>query len=188
MAVEVECPLRRFTADEYLRMAEVGILREGERVELIRGEILTMSPIGPRHSSFLASLIHLLVLALRDRGTVWVQSTVRLLPDTMPEPDLAILRERPRAYRLAHPTPRDIALIIEVAESSLAYDRGTKRALYAEAGIGEYWVVDARAEAIEVSRELAEGRYQQTTRLTGSGTVSPLAFPDVVLRLPDIFG
>lgn len=168
-------------------MADVGILRRGERVELIRGEIVTMSPIGPRHSAFVASLNRHLVLALGDRATVWVQSTVRLLPDTMPEPDLAILREPPGAYKRAHPTPEDIVLVIEVAETSLAYDRGAKLALYAAAGIPEYWVVNAPAEAIEVSRDLRDHHYQYVTRLAGSGTVSPLAFPDVVLRLPDIF-
>ena len=188
MAVDVECRVRRFTADEYLRLAEVGVLRKDERVELIRGAILTMSPIGPRHSSFVASFVRLLVLALGDRATVWVQSTVRLLPDTMPEPDLAILHGLPRVYRQAHPTPRDIALVIEVAESSLAYDRGAKVALYAEAGVPEYWVVDAAAEAIEIYRDLRDGRYQQLARVTGSQAIGPLAFPDVVLQLPEIFG
>jgi Uma2 family endonuclease len=187
MDVPVECARRRFTADEYMRMGEVGILGEDEHVELIRGEILTMSPIGPRHSAFVANLTRLLVVALGERATVWIQSTVRLFPDTMPEPDLALLRQRRRAYREAHPAPEDIALVIEVAETSLAYDRGTKLALYAAAGIPECWVVDAAAEAIEVYREPREPRYQQVTRLTGPGTVSPLAFPDVVLRLPDVF-
>jgi Uma2 family endonuclease len=186
MDVSVECARRRFTADEYLRMGEVGILGEDEHIELIRGEILTMSPIGPRHGAFVDRFNRLLVTALGERAWIRVQGSVRLFPDTMPEPDLAILR--PRDYRAAHPTPEDILLVIEVAETSLAYDRGAKAALYAEAGIPEYWMADAVGEAVEVNRAPDGQRYRQSTRLAGADTVSPVAFPDVVVRLPDIFG
>ena len=186
MEVQVECARRPFTADEYMRMAEVGILRREERIELIRGEILTMSPIGPRHCTFVDRFTYLLVTALGARAWVRVQGTVRLFPDTMPEPDLAILRRRD--YSEAHPTPEDTLLVIEVAETSLAYDRGKKAALYAEAGIPEYWVADTDGEAVEVNREPDGQRYRQSTRLTGAATVSPVAFPDVVVRLPDIVG
>ena len=122
MEVQVECARRLFTADEYMRMADVGILGEDERIELIRGEILTMSPIGPRHCTFVDRFTYVLVTALGARAWVRVQGTVRLFPDTMPEPDLAILRRETTAD--AHPTPEDILLVIEVAETSLAYDRG----------------------------------------------------------------
>ena len=186
MEVQVECARRLFTADEYMRMAEVGVLRRGERIELIHGEILTMSPIGTRHCAFVDRFTRLLVTALGERAWVRVQGTVRLFPDTMPEPDLAVLRLRD--YRDAHPTPEDILLVIEVAETSLAYDRGRKAALYAEAGIPEYWVTDAVGEAVEVHREPHGQRYRQSIRFTGAATVSPLAFPDVVVRLPDVFG
>lgn len=186
MEAQVECARRLFTADEYMRMAEVGILRRGERVELIHGEILTMSPIGTRHCAFVDRFTRVLVTALGERAWVRVQGTVRLFPDTMPEPDLAALRLRD--YREAHPTPEDILLVIEVAETSLAYDRGKKAALYAEAGIPEYWVADAVGEAVEVYREPDGQRYRKLARLTGTATVSPLAFPDVIVPLPDIFG
>lgn len=186
MEVQVECARRRFTADEYVRMAEAGILGEDERIELIRGEILIMSPIGMRHNAFVDRFNYLLVTALGRRAWVRVQGSVRLFPDTMPEPDLAVLRRRD--YRTAHPTPEDILLVIEVAESSLAYDRGRKASLYAEAGIAEYWVADAEGEAIEVHREPDGRRYRQSVRLTGAATASPLAFPDVAVRLPDVFG
>jgi Uma2 family endonuclease len=186
MVVQVECTRRLFTADEYMRMAEVGILGEGERIELIRGEILTMSPIGPRHCTAVDRFNRIVVMALGERAWVRVQGTVRLFPDTMPEPDLAVLRLRD--YRHTHPTPEDILLVVEVAETSLAYDRGRKAALYAEAGIPEYWVADTQAEAIEVNREPDGHRYRQSLRLTGGATASPLAFPDVVVHLPDVFG
>jgi Uma2 family endonuclease len=186
MDVQVECARRRFTANEYMRMAEAGILGEDERIELIRGEILAMSPIGPRHCTAVDRFTYLLVTALGPRAWVRVQGTVRLFPDTMPEPDLAILRRRD--YSDAHPTPADILLVIEVAETSLVYDRGEKAALYAEAGIPEYWVADTQGEVIEVNRESDGQRFRQSTRLTGAATVSPVAFPDVVVPLPEIFG
>ncbi len=188
MAVQVERARRLFTADEYMRMAQAGILDEDERIELIRGEILTMAPIGPRHCAFVDALTYRLVTALGERAWVRVQGTVWLFSDTMPEPDLAVFRRSGRDYREAHPTPRDMLLLIEVADSSLAYDRGRKAALYAEAGIPDYWVVDAEAEAVEIYREAETGRYRRSTRLTGDATVSPFAFPDVVLSLRDIFG
>jgi Uma2 family endonuclease len=187
MDVRVDCARRPFTADEYMRMVEVGILGKDERIELIRGEILTMSPIGPRHCAFVDAFNYLLVTALGERAWVRVQGTVWLFADTMPEPDLTIFRRRGRSYREAHPMPQDILFIIEVADTSLTYDRRAKLALYAEAGIPEYWVVDADAEAIEVHREPEGQRYRHSTRVTGTATVSPLAFPDAVLRLPDIF-
>jgi Uma2 family endonuclease len=186
MDVQVQCARRLFTIDEYMRMGEVGILGEDERVELIRGEILTMSPIGPRHAAFVDRFTRLLVTALGERAWVRVQGPVRLFSDTMPEPDLAILR--PRDYRETHPTPEDVRLVIEVAETSLAYDRVRKAALYAEAGIPEYWVADAGGEAIEVHHDPDGQHYRKSTRLTGRASVSPLAFPDIAVRLPDIFG
>jgi Uma2 family endonuclease len=187
MAVQVECARRRFTAVEYMRMAEAGILGEDERIELIRGEILTMAPIGPRHCAFVDALNYRLVTALGERAWVRVQGTVWLFADTMPEPDLCVFRRGDRDYRNAHPTPQDMLLVIEVADSSLAYDRGRKAALYAEAGIPDYWVVDATAEAIEIHREPERGRYGQVTRLSGDATVRPVAFPDVLLPLREIF-
>lgn len=186
MVVQVACARRLFTAEEYQRMAEVGILGENERIELIRGEILTMSPIGPAHCTAVDRFTRALVMALGTRAWVRVQGAVRLFPDTLPGPDLAVLRIRD--YRHAHPTPEDILLVIEVAETSLAYDRGEKAALYTEAGIPEYWVVDTTAEALEVNREPDGRRYRRSTRITDAASVSPLAFPDVVVPLPEIFG
>jgi Uma2 family endonuclease len=186
MVVQVECVRRLFTADEYMRMAEVGILGADERIELIRGEILTMLPIGPRHCTAVDRFTYHLVTALGARAWVRVQSTVRLFSDTMPEPDLAILRRRD--YSQAHPTPADILLVIEIAETSLAYDRGKKAALYADAGIPEYWVADTEGEALEVNREPDGQRYRQSMRLTGTATVRPIAFPDVVVALLEVFG
>jgi len=150
MAVEVAATRRRFTRKEYHRMAEAGILGEDDRVELIRGEIVEMSPIGPRHSAFVDNLTRLLVRRLPDDAIVRVQGPVALADDTEPQPDLTVLRRRPVPYKEREAWAEDAVLVIEVAESSRAYDRSTKRWLYSEAGIPEYWVVDCAAETVEV--------------------------------------
>ncbi|MET0851371.1 MAG: Uma2 family endonuclease [Candidatus Rokuibacteriota bacterium] len=187
VAVGAEPTRRRFTRQEYHRMGEVGILKPTDRVELIRGEIVCLSPIGRRHSAFVSNLTELLVLRLTGRGIVWVQSPVVLADDSEPQPDLVVLRRRPVPYKDADATAADAALLIEVAESSLRYDRSTKLALYAEAGIAEYWIVDCPAEAVEVYRSPGPRGYGDVTRVSGGGRVSPLAFPDVFIALSEIF-
>ena len=123
MAVEAAAARRRFTREEYYRMAEVGILRPRDRIELIRGEIVEMSPIGRRHRAFVDNLNRLLVMALGNRAIVSVQQPVVLADDTEPEPDLTVLRHRPVPYKDREAYAEDVLLIIEVADTSLAYDR-----------------------------------------------------------------
>ena len=187
MAIDVAAARRLFTRQEYHRMGEVGILKETDRVELIRGEIVEMSPIGRRHHAFVTTLSRLLILALGNRAIVSVQGPIVLAEDTEPEPDLAILRRRLPPYKEREAFREDALLLIEVAESSLAYDRSTKLRLYAEAGIPEYWVVDCLAESVEIHRGPDAGRYRDVSRVEGAASVSPQAFPDVVLSLADIF-
>jgi hypothetical protein len=187
MAGEVATTRRRFTRKEYHRMAEVGILGDNDRVELIRGEIVEMSPIGPRHSAFVDNLNRLLARRLPDDAIVRVQGPVALTDDTEPQPDLTVLRRRAVPYKEREAWAEDAVLVIEVAESSLAYDRWTKRRLYAEAGIPEYWVVDCTAETIEVHRDPGADGYRNARLVTGEAALSPQAFPDVALRTTDIF-
>ncbi len=185
MAVEVERARRRFTRAEYRRMVDVGILRPEDRVELIRGEIVEMSPPGRRHIAYVNNLNQLLVLRLAGRAVVSVQNPVVVADDSEPQPDLAVLRAR--SYKEAEPDREDVLLLIEVAETSLRYDRSTKLRLYAETGIPEYWVVDCAAEAVEVHRGAAAHGYRQVTRIDRDGTVSPAAFPDASLAIQEIF-
>jgi Uma2 family endonuclease len=187
MAVEVAVAKRRLTREEYHRMAKVGILKPTDRVELIRGEIVEMSPPGRRHVAFVNNLNQLLVMRLAGRAIVSVQNPVALADDTEPQPDLAVVRRRAVPYKEAEIATDDVLLLIEVAERSLAYDRSTKLRLYAEAGVTEYWVVDGAAERIEVHRTPEAGGYRDVSRLSGSATVSLGAFPDVALTLAEIF-
>jgi len=187
MAVETAATRRRFTRAEYHRMAEVGILHEHDRVELIRGEIVQMSPPGRRHKAFAGNLSQLLVTRLAGRATVWMQNPIVLTEDTEPQPDIAVLRRGAVSYKERDACGEDTLLLIEVADTSLAYDRSTKLRLYAEAGIPEYWVVDCSAEAIETYRDPGPEGYRDVTRVAGTATLRLQAFPDVELTTADIF-
>ena len=166
-------------------MAEAGILREDDRVELIEGEIVQMSPIGSRHFAFVINLTHLLAVRLSDHALVSVQSPVILTDDTEPQPDLAVLRRR--AYKERKAYANDVLLLIEVADTSLAYDRTTKLRLYAEAGIPEYWIVDCTAESVEVYRDPSGESYRDVIRASAPAALRLQAFPDVGLTLDEIF-
>ena len=151
---------RRFTVDEYLRMAETGILTPDDHVELIDGEIIAMNPIGIPHASCLsrtdAALRRLLDPA---EFLVRFQSPVRLATDSAPEPDLAIVAARADYYSQAHPTPTDIRLLIEIADSSVNYDLRIKTSIYARSAVPEYWVVDLVHDVVEVRRRPVGGEY-----------------------------
>jgi Uma2 family endonuclease len=188
MAIEVAAARRLFTREEYHRMGEVGILTRGDRVELIRGEIIKMTPQGRRHRAFIDNLTHLLDVGLAGRAIVSIQMPIVLSDDTEPEPDVQILRRRSVPYKDREAFAEDALLLIEVAESSLAYDRSTKLRLYAEAGVPEYWVVDCVAESIEIHRVPHADGYRAVERVAGpTATVVLQAFPDVTLALADIF-
>jgi Uma2 family endonuclease len=179
---------RRFTVDEYHRMSESGILRAGDRVELIRGEIVSMSPIGPRHAAWVALLTEALVTRLGGRAVVWPQNPVAILPDSEPQPDVAVLRFRRDRYRSALPSPGDVLLVVEVADSTLRYDREVKLPLYAACGIPEVWMVDLEHDRIEVHRDPGPDGYRAMQRVPRGETLAPEAFPDVELSIPDIRG
>jgi Uma2 family endonuclease len=187
MAVEVAVARRLFTSDEYCRMVEAGILTDRDRVELIRGEIVHKMTTGPRHIAFVDNLNELLVLRLAGRARVSVQNALVVSDDSVPEPDLKVLRRRALPYKQRHASAEDALLLIEVADSSLAWDRSTKLALYAEAGIAEYWIVNCPAESIEIYRRPERDRYLDVRRVQGAETISLQAFPDVTLTLAEIF-
>jgi Uma2 family endonuclease len=185
MALLVERARRLFTIEEYHRMAETGILRSEDRVELINGEILEMSPIDSRHASCVNNLNRALVLGLGTRAVVSPQNPVQIPLYSEPEPDLAVLR--PRFYETSAPTTEDVLLLVEVAETSLGFDRTVKLALYARAGIREYWLADAATETVAVCRQPAGETYEDVRVVGIDGTLSPLAFPDLLIRVAELF-
>ena len=178
----------RFTVDELVRMGDAGILGEHVRVELLDGEIVEMTPIGPAHNGCVGALVHILGRRLPESARLWVQSPVQLHEHEAPQPDLAVLRARLDGYRTAQPQPQDVQLIIEVGDSSVAADRRAKLPRYARAGIAEVWLVNLPGDAIEIYRSPREGHYQDVRTARRGETIAPLAFPDLVLRVDEILG
>jgi Uma2 family endonuclease len=149
-----------FTVAEYERMGAAGIFSADERVELIEGEIVEMSPIGKRHAACVARLTQLLGPPSQGRAILWVQNPVRLNDYSEPQPDVALLRPRADFYEQSLPGPSDVLLVVEVADTTLEYDRQIKLPLYARAGIPEAWLVNLPEERIEVYSDPAGGEYQ----------------------------
>ncbi|QWK11878.1 MAG: Uma2 family endonuclease [Thermoflexus hugenholtzii] len=185
MGVQVQ--RRLFTVEEYHRMAEAGILSEDDRVELIEGELVTMSPIGSRHAACVARLTALL-FPVEGRGILWVQNPIRLGARSEPQPDVALLRYRPDFYASAHPGPEDVLLVVEVAETSADSDRSLKIPLYARYGIPEAWLVDLLEERIEIYRHPTPQGYRSLHIAHRGETVSPTALPDLELSVDEILG
>ena len=178
---------RRFSRDDYYRMAEAGILTADARVELLDGEIVDMSPIGPRHSGILAMLTRFFVEQVGDRAICRVQSPLHLDEHSEPEPDLLLVLPRDDFYASAHPSPRDVVLLVELAESSIEKDRGQKLRLYAEAGIREYWLFDLNRRVLIAHRQPKDGEYASLQQYESDTRVAPEALPDVELAIGSLF-
>jgi Uma2 family endonuclease len=176
---------RLFTVDEYYKMAEAGIIGRDERVELIDGRIVTMSPIGSPHAWCVTRIADAL-FRVRARAFVSVQNPVRVGTNGEPEPDIAVVRRDAPANR--HPTPADVLLIVEVADTSLAYDRHTKAPLYARAGIPETWIADLNGERIEVHQEPSPDGYRLVRAYGRGERLSPLFAPDLVVDVDEVLG
>ncbi len=169
-------------------MVDAGILHEDSPVELIEGEILEMSPIGRRHRAGVDRLTLLFVAGLGDAAIVRVQSSVSLGDRAEPEPDVVLLRPRADFYADADETPDDILLVVEVADSSLAYDRRTKAPLYARHGIPELWIVDLNRDWITRYVDPTPDGYAKTRVFRRGESLSPLAFPALTLTVDEVLG
>ena len=148
--MEPEVRRHRFTVEEYARMGVAGIFFEDDRVELIDGDVYEMTPIGPTHAGIVDELNELLVSRLAGKAKVRIQNPIRLGRHTEPQPDLVVARPRSSHYTDRHPEGDEVLLVIEVADSSLRYDREAKLPLYAKTGIPEAWLVDVTARTITV--------------------------------------
>jgi Uma2 family endonuclease len=186
--MSVEVIKRRFTVDDYHRMAQSGILSPDDRVELIDGEVVAMSPIGSRHSACIDRATRALVMLLVDRAIVRVQSSVRLNRYNEPEPDLVLLRPQADFYASRIPGPADILLIIEVAESSVDYDREVKAPLYAGAGVPEYWLADLNARRLVCYSDPADGAYRTLGHRSAGESVAPVLLPECPIAVADLLG
>ncbi len=179
----------RVSIAEYERMIGEGAFEphEEHHVELIRGEIREMSPIYPPHEGALDYLVYWSIdNAPRDR--VWIRNQNSLgIPEleSIPEPDLFWVRKRD--YSKVRPTVEDVFLLIEVADSSLSFDRGKKADLYAEAGIADYWIANVKQRVIEVHRQPVDGRYQEIETYAVGQSVAPLEFPEIKLAVGDVW-
>jgi len=171
----IAMPHYRFTVAEYELMGQTGILTEDDRVELIAGEIIIMSPIGPRHAFCVMLLTRLLARQVPDEMLVGVQNPIRLPNDSEPQPDLAVVRGSGFAQSL--PTPADVLLVIEVSDTTLAYDRDVKFPLYAAAGIPEAWLIDLAAGRIERHSEPGLTGYRAILRAERGDTVTSTVIP-----------
>ena len=179
---------RRFTVEEYYRMGRAGLFHEDDRLELLDGQIVEMSPIGPAHAGCVSALTNLMAALAAGRALVSVQNPVRLGQHSEPQPDVALLVPRSHAYRTAHPQPDDVLLLIEVADASLEHDREVKVPLYAAAGVPEVWLVHLTDNVVTLYRDPVSGRYTTVRTARRGETVTSLRLPGVTLRVEDILG
>lgn len=184
----LELRRRSFTVEEYHRMAETGVLAGKDRLELIHGEILMMTPIGPRHAYYVSRLTQILVPIVGEHGLVWAQNPVQVEAQSEPQPDIVIVRPRGRDYLRQLPVNSDVLLAIEVADSSLEYDRDVKLPLYASAGIPESWILDVNQVRIERHTEPAADGYRKRELLGSKDAVTLLMLPQCRINLADILG
>jgi Uma2 family endonuclease len=182
--------LRRWQRLEYDRLVGLGVFR-GEPIELIGGQLVVAEPQGAYHAAAINQVEYALRAVLPPGWIVRVQAPVSLDDESEPEPDLVVVQGRPRDYRHAHPTQP--ALAVEVAESSLEFDREHKGSLYARAAIQDYWIVNLVDRVLEVYRDpgpapsAAYGwRYRSTARLAPSAVVAPLAFTSIQIAVADL--
>jgi len=177
---------RHLSADEYQQMAEIGILDADERIELIGGEMYHIAAIGVRHADTMRTLNRILNRQVGSVALVDVQDPIRLDDETMPQPDFTIVRDR--RYRDGHPTPRDILMVFEVADSSREYDRGMKFPHYAAAGIAEAWLIDLTAGIVERHSEPRDGLYRQITIARAGDTLASTVLTELTIPVDAVLG
>jgi Uma2 family endonuclease len=176
----------RFSVKEYYRMAETGVLKPNARVELLNGEIIDMSPIGPFHGGVTNYLNEIFTSAANGRWMTIVQNPAHLDDHSEPQPDLMLVKPSPDFYRKRHPQPADVFLLIEVSDTSLATDRDDKLPAYGHAGIAEVWIVNLADLTVEVYREPHFTGYGSKTILRAGDQAKSQAFPDVAVDVAEL--
>lgn len=176
---------RRLTVDDFHRMGEAGLFAADERVELVEGEIVTMPPIGWNHAGRTNALLNHFTVRIAGKAWALCQNPVCLNAGTEVYPDFALVKLPASRYQNRHPEPYDVLLVAEVAQSSLAYDQGTKRRLYAEAALPEYWLVDAEKQRVIRYAEPTDGEFLRVELLTGMA--APLLLPECTIDIGKLF-
>jgi Uma2 family endonuclease len=169
----------RLTAAEYRHMGEAGVLRPDARVELIEGELIDMAPIGSRHAATVERLDDLLVQALAGRAMVRMQHPVVLDDHSVTQPDIAVVVRRDDYYTDSHPQPSDVLLLVEIADTTLVYDRDVKAPLYARSGMPELWIVDLVGRRVTRFSSPRDGVYTESVSARAGEFIGIGAFPDV---------
>ena len=184
----MEMTKRRFCVKDLYLMDEAGVFCEDDRVELVDGEIIDMAPIGSYHGFSVDALTHIFVRMVPEGIRVRVQGAVQMDESTMFQPDLAILRPRNDNYAESNPTPEDVLLIIEVSDSTVAYDRNVKLPKYAQAGVPEVWQVNQPNGFIDryADPDPATGRYRSVMRHSGGQRIVPTHLSEVAVEVSDI--
>lgn len=184
--METEIAKRLFTVEEYYRMAEAGILPEDDRVELVDGEIVRMSPIGRRHAVCVNRAATFFIRSFGVGAVVQSQGPLRLSNWTEPQPDVLVFKPRDDFYARKQPAAADVLLLLEVAESSLSYDLQAKLPRYAAAGIPEVWIADLRNDVLKVHRAPAGSSYTTVLEFRPGETVAPEAFPQASFSVNEL--
>ena len=183
---KLECNTRKFTVEEYYRMAEVGILRPDERVELINGEVIVMAPIGNPHATGVRRIERVFSQTAGSSVTISGQNPVLIGERSTPQPDVAILRYREDDYFGKSPSAEDVLLVIEVSDTSLAYDRNVKVNLYAQANIPETWIANLSDDCIETFTGPGPDGYATHTIYRRGDRIAPSTLPDVEFAVDDL--
>ena len=174
----------RFTVDDYHRLGEAGILQEDDPVELLNGDLVVREPVGGEHRTLVDSLTILLASRIgQARYRIGIQNPISLDPHSEPQPDVVLYDS---SVRGRHPRPDEIFLLIEVADTSLAYDRGPKLEAYARGSIPEVWVIDAVRRRVFIHRKPDQGRYEFTLEAKGDDVLTVNSFPDITFQVSTI--
>jgi Uma2 family endonuclease len=188
MGAPLTIPRVTITVDQFHRMGEAGIFRDNEHVELVEGEMIQMPPIGPAHASRVNVVGTLFARRLDDdRALVSYQNPITLPPKNEPQPDIALLKPATHRYKTTLPLASDVLLVVEVADTTLSYDRDVKIPIYAQNGIAEVWLFDVQTELLIVFRAPVSGVYTSVFTLQQTESIAPLLLSDVTISLVDLW-
>jgi Uma2 family endonuclease len=187
MGAHLEISRRLFSTDEFHRMGEAGILASDDRVELLEGELVQMAPIGSWHAGKVIRIDRLFSRCVGDQAIVSIQNPIALPPNSELQPDLTILRPRADFYEGSLPTPDDVLLVVEVSDTTLAYDRDAKLPVYARNGIAEAWLIDRQRQAVSIFLDPTDTGYQRVLAPAKDASVTLSLLPNILIPLADIW-